>query len=600
MKKLYTFLSLFLVLQSYSCVFTVYLHDTFGDGWNGNSITITVNGIPVLTDITVLTGMDSTFYFDAENGDTVVVTYNADGSWQSENEYTIINPIYTEIWNDGQGGAIPTGGTFFADCDLMPPPPPINDEPCAPINLDMVSSDCVFQTFTTESALDIAAIPTPACSFSYNGGDVWFTATVPASGRLAVTLGAQEMTTGGVAVYSGADCSNLTEIACTEQVWGMPGNLYISEIGGYAGQTVWIRVWEPDNNFQGTFDICVWENPPLLDVDTTTLTPEQLIEEVLITGLLEVSNVVYDGPARAIGQFIHGNIFGFESGLIMGCGAVDDICDDDISGDLLYWESGSADVKADISGISQASGGSPNIFDQVILEFDLVPSAEAIEINFVFASDEYPTFEHTNYNDVFAFFVSGPGISGPYADGAVNAAVIPGTSIPITISTVNGTDNPSYFGEYVTPMPEFNTGGYTIPITATISGLFPLSTYHIKLVIADASDYSINTYIMFEAGSFAVGSNFQDKHNIGFKILPNPSQENFCVIIENQLATPGQTVTNSLIELRITEMNGQLKTIIPVSGEKTEILTNGWTKGAYICNLFIDGKLVRSEKMILN
>ncbi|MFH2142257.1 MAG: hypothetical protein ABIJ97_07540 [Bacteroidota bacterium] len=52
-------------------------------------------------------------------------------------------------------------------------------------------------------------------------------------------------------------------------------------------------------------------------------------------------------------------------------------------------------------------------------------------------------------------------------------------------------------------------------------------------------------------------------------------------------------------ELKITSLNGHLKTTIPVIQEKTLIKTNGWSNGTYICNLLIDGKVVRSEKMVL-
>jgi hypothetical protein len=38
-----------------SCTHTIRLTDTYGDGWNGGTITVTVNGVPVLTDI-ALTG----------------------------------------------------------------------------------------------------------------------------------------------------------------------------------------------------------------------------------------------------------------------------------------------------------------------------------------------------------------------------------------------------------------------------------------------------------------------------------------------------------------------------------------------------------------
>jgi len=74
-----------------------------------------------------------------------------------------------------------------------------------------------------------------------------------------------------------------------------------------------------------------------------------------------------------------------------------------------------------------------------------------VEFRFVFASEEYTTYINTVYNDIFAFFVSGPGITGPYAapvafpNGAINVAQVPGTSTPITISSIHPGLNSQYY-----------------------------------------------------------------------------------------------------------------------------------------------------------
>ncbi|HBS86574.1 MAG: hypothetical protein A2W91_20350 [Bacteroidetes bacterium GWF2_38_335] len=88
-----------------------------------------------------------------------------------------------------------------------------------------------------------------------------------------------------------------------------------------------------------------------------------------------------------------------------------------------------------------------------------------------------------------------------------------------------------------------------------------------------------------------LGDDIQEIVNIDFKIFPNPSQNNFTV----QTFLP----EGSKSELRITGLNGHAKTTIPIKSDKTEIYTSGWVKGTYLCNLFVDGKLVKSEKMIL-
>ena len=61
-------------------------------------------------------------------------------------------------------------------------------------------------------------------------------------------------------------------------------------------------------------------------------------------------------------------------------------------------------------------------------EFDFVAAGDTVSFDYVFGSDEYETWINTQYNDVFAFFLSGPGITGSYdspagfPNGSVNIA----------------------------------------------------------------------------------------------------------------------------------------------------------------------------------
>jgi hypothetical protein len=49
-----------------------------------------------------------------------------------------------------------------------------------------------------------------------------------------------------------------------------------------------------------------------------------------------------------------------------------------------------------------------SVNDGCVLEFDFVASGTAFTLEFVFGSDEYETLVNTQFNDVFAFFLSGP------------------------------------------------------------------------------------------------------------------------------------------------------------------------------------------------
>ena len=138
--------------------------------------------------------------------------------------------------------------------------------------------------------------------------------------------------------------------------------------------------------------------------------------------------------------------------------------------------------------------------DLVIIEFDITVYADELSFNYVFASEEYPEF--LEFNDVFGFFLSGPGIVG-----VENLALIPGTNIPVSVSNINHNVNTQYYisnGSGDTPFdnPELQYDGFTTVLEAKRKVL-PCETYHIKLAIADVDDSNVDSGVFLEEGSFS-------------------------------------------------------------------------------------------------
>lgn len=143
----------------------------------------------------------------------------------------------------------------------------------------------------------------------------------------------------------------------------------------------------------------------------------------------------------------------------------------------------------------------------------LGPKATTLNIRYQFGSEEYPDFVGSAFNDVFGFFVTGPGISGttnlaklpngnPTSINKVNYGVPGAQSTGVasydgsqsSLYTNNGHNTNQSGGKLVTntnpgPFPvavQFN--GITKLITYSLSGLTPGGTYTFKIVIADAGD----------------------------------------------------------------------------------------------------------------
>jgi len=77
------------------CDHTINLIDTWGDGWNGNSISVSVNGIEQ-GPFTLASGSSGSFTFTASNGDAIVATHSG-SSWPEENEWTILDGFGSTI-----------------------------------------------------------------------------------------------------------------------------------------------------------------------------------------------------------------------------------------------------------------------------------------------------------------------------------------------------------------------------------------------------------------------------------------------------------------------------------------------------------------------
>lgn len=239
-------------------------------------------------------------------------------------------------------------------------------------------------------------------------------------------------------------------------------------------------------------------------------TPEEYIQNILLGEGVTATNITYTGGISQLGYLENGgSVFSVDAGLMLNtdnalCGF--DPCLDCLGGgtdaDLL-------NVANSVPPLIGQSFTVSSVNDLCILEFDFEAGGDSISFNYVFGSDEYLTWVNSSYNDIFAFFLSGPGISGPYAsppgfpDGAINIAEVPDSDplLPITISSVNNVTNSQYYIDN----PAQNgicINGYTTTFTAA-AAVQCGETYHIKLAIADGSDTALESFVVLEAGSFS-------------------------------------------------------------------------------------------------
>lgn len=234
-------------------------------------------------------------------------------------------------------------------------------------------------------------------------------------------------------------------------------------------------------------------------------TATELIEDVFIGGgCFDVTNVTSIGAATGIGAFTNGiTSVGFDEGVVISSGLIGTV-----TGPNGSESAGSATGGGSDPDLQQLN--SQNIFDATGIEFDFSPTLSTIDFRFVFGSEEYCEFVNSNVNDVFGFFISGPGITGPFTNNGANIALVPMTNIPISIDDVNNNSNSAYFVPNSTGCGGITNGadiqfdGYTTVLTAT-ANVIPCETYHIKLVVGDGGDAIYDSAVFLEAGSFNAG-----------------------------------------------------------------------------------------------
>ncbi len=162
--------------------------------------------------------------------------------------------IYIRFWEFGNDNP----GTFSI-CVSTPAPPPSNDDCAGAISLP-VGTSCSPILYTTAAATSSAGPPAPGCA-NFLGGDVWFSAVVPATGRIIIDTDDAVVSDGGMAIYSG-NCGALTLIECDDDDSANGLMPMIDRSGLTPGSTIYIRFWEYANDNPGTFSICAYAPAP--------------------------------------------------------------------------------------------------------------------------------------------------------------------------------------------------------------------------------------------------------------------------------------------------------------------------------------------------
>jgi gliding motility-associated-like protein len=253
--------------------------------------------------------------------------------------------------------------------------------------------------------------------------------------------------------------------------------------------------------------------------------PSQLVSDILIGPGVNVSNITFKGDKTiGISEFFYTNVpgsnnLGLDKGVFLSTGNVQNAAGKNISQST--GSQGSNISDNDLDSIIKKTGKKTT--DATVIEFDFVPMSDSIQFKYVFASEEYPEFNCSSFNDVFAFLLSGPDPNGGPSFTNKNLAIVPGTTnTNVSVNTINsGTVSgnnseticnnidpnwKNYTPFFVSNFPnipqsdQITFDGYTVPLVAK-AAVKCGETYHMKIAVADVGDQNYDSGVFLLANS---------------------------------------------------------------------------------------------------
>lgn len=249
------------------------------------------------------------------------------------------------------------------------------------------------------------------------------------------------------------------------------------------------------------------------DVTTSnnTLDPETIVKTIFLGDGVDVVSVNYLGSTQAIGYFNNAEEeVGIERGIILSTGRVSSAN----SPASVLADGMLSNTPVSDPDLEKLITGDYMLYDRASIEITFIPVSDTLRFKYAFASEEYPEFICSNFNDVFGFFISGPNPAGGNYVGQ-NIALIPDPADPsgntfttdfVSINNIHPATNKcaasyeTYYNEN-TSSTHLVYGAYINTFTAQAL-VTPCQPYTIRLAISDVGDNRLDSGVFLEAKSF--------------------------------------------------------------------------------------------------
>ncbi len=275
-----------------------------------------------------------------------------------------------------------------------------------------------------------------------------------------------------------------------------------------------------------TLTCSVFSQLQVVSASLPPYTPEVLVSNFMTGAGINVIDITYVGDSIAAGYFKNGtNSIGLDRGLLLTSGRAA------TTGSSFGADSEGSDFADNMNMGTNEPNLQALIFNNVVYDASYYKITfqsynDSIRFKYVFSSEEYPEFVCSEFNDIFGFFIQGPGYPTP-----TNIALIPGTNLPVSINNVHPSNplnepcpplNAQFYNDNNTSNIQPTYDGYLTPFLAE-AAVVPCETYTMIIAIADVGDASFDSGVFIEGGSFGSTNFITSSFGAGSNILPEQS-----------------------------------------------------------------------------
>lgn len=229
----------------------------------------------------------------------------------------------------------------------------------------------------------------------------------------------------------------------------------------------------------------------------TSMAPAQLIELFMGDGV-KVFNIRAKGNKSNMAAFdMQHTFFPMDEGIMLTTGRASV----NTSGKNLSPRTSTSMKEGAASDFDLGKMVSKIIYNVTVIEFDFIPFYDSLYFDYVFASEEYPEYVGSMFNDVFVLMLSGPGYKSP-----INLARVGEPPAIVSVNNVNHKKNADLFISNEGKIPagyqyQVEYDGFTKLITAKCS-VARGKKHHMKIAIGNVNDFSYDSGVFLRASSF--------------------------------------------------------------------------------------------------